>query len=103
MHTNLLKGFPLDLSEIKSAVFLHKINNSIKLPVNETAVIGHYCYCKACTGFVVLMVNLGNRNVEPPFQSADDALYDTSLFLQRAYPLHIQLSCHHADSHNFIL
>ena len=91
------------MSEIKSAVSLHKINNGIELPVDETAVIGHCCYCKAGTGFIVLMVNLGNGNIEPVFQSADDALYDTSLSLKRGYPLHMQLGCHHADNHNFIL
>ncbi len=98
-----VEGLSLNLSEVESAVFLHKIDNGIKLLIYETSFVADHCYRDDRTCFIVLMLNFCNRNIEPTFQSPDNAFDDASLFLEGSYPLHMQLSCHHADNHFSIL
>lgn len=45
------------------------------------------------------MIDLGDRDIEPGFESADEALYDTSFLLQGGYSLHVELGCHYTDNH----
>jgi len=94
--------FSVDLSEVESAVPLHKINDSIELLVYETSFVRDQRYPDDCTPLLVLMVDLRNGDVKPAFQAADHAFDDASLSLQRGYPLHMKLSCHHTDYHRLI-
>lgn len=82
------KLFPFDLAEEETAIASHKLYNGVELLIYKASFVADYCYCDNRAGLVVLMVNLRNRNIESAFKSADEALDDTPLLLQRGYPLH---------------
>ncbi len=59
--------FPLDLSEVESAVVLHKLDDGVKLLIYKDAVIRYHSSSDNRRGLAVLMVNLGNGDVESAF------------------------------------
>jgi len=87
------------LAEVKSPVLSHKINDFVKLPVYQPTIVADHRHRNNRRAFTVLMVNLGDRDIEPALQSPDYAFDDAPLSLERAYPVQIKHGFHHADNH----
>ncbi len=77
----LRERFPLDLSEVESAIVAHKINDGVELLIYEVCVVADYWYTDYGAGLAVLMVNFRDWDIEPAFQSAYYTLDDTSFSL----------------------
>jgi len=56
----LSKRFPLDLSEVKSAVIAHKIYDGVELLIYKASFIADYCYRDNRAGLAVLMIDFRN-------------------------------------------
>jgi hypothetical protein len=95
----LRKGFPLNLTEVESAVPLHKINDGVELPVYETSLIRDQCYPDDSKCLFILMVDFRDGDIESALQSSEQALDDAPLSFQRGYTLQMKLGFHHTNNH----
>jgi hypothetical protein len=113
---NPLEGFALDSSQVEPSVVAHKIKNRIELLINEAGLVTDNRNTHYGGILAVLMVNLGDRDIEsapePPDKALDDAPFSLqrghtmgpgshfAVFLQNGGPMQRQMCCHNTDYHN---
>jgi len=66
-HQLLIKRFPVNFSQIESAITLHKAYDRIELAVYKAALVADDGYAYNSAHFAVIMANLGNGDVESVF------------------------------------
>jgi hypothetical protein len=87
---NSLEGFAFNRAECETAVTAHKVDDFIKLPIDETCIVRDDGHCDDRTGLNIVVVHFGNRDIEPALESFNNTFYNFSLVFERSDSVQIK-------------
>ena len=70
------------MSEVEPAVVAHKAEDCIELLVDELSIVADHGNTQNGDTFAVLVVDFGNRDIEPALEPPDKAFNDAPLALE---------------------
>ena len=73
------------MSEEESPVVAHKTEDRIELLIDKLSIVADNCNPDDSDGFAVLIIDFGDRDIEPALKPPDHALDDTPLALERGH------------------